>query len=144
VLEQRGEFVLTGPNIILTLKWAVAAVTVLLIVAVIAAARGNYRLHGRLNLLFFTLTLMVVFGLEVVVRVLAPEVFDYINSDSTLRQALNWHLRFSVPSTFVLPALLYTGLKGYVRVHLSLAACFVVLWCGTFITGIFFLPPTPW
>jgi hypothetical protein len=49
-----------------------------------------------------------------------------------------------VPSTFVLPAMLYTGLKGYVRVHLSLAVCFAVLWTGTFVTGIFFLPPTPW
>jgi uncharacterized membrane protein YozB (DUF420 family) len=136
--------VLTGPNIILALKFAVATVTVLLIAAVIAVARGNYRLHGRLNLLFFTLTLMSVLGLEVVVRVLAPDAFDYINSDSTLRQALNRHLWFSVPSTFVLPAMLYTGLKGYVRVHLSLAACFAVLWSGTFITGIFFLPPTPW
>ena len=82
--------------------------------------------------------------LELIVRVIAPEVFDYINNDNTLRQALNRHLWFSVPSTFVLPAMLYTGLKGYVRVHLSLAACFAVLWSGTFITGIFFLPPTPW
>jgi uncharacterized membrane protein YozB (DUF420 family) len=136
--------VLTGPNVILTLKIAVAAVTVLLLAAVLAAMRGNYRLHGRLNLLFFTLTLMAVLGLEVVVRILAPDVFDYINRDNTLRRALNWHLWFSVPSTFILPAMLYTGLKGYVRLHLSLAACFAVLWSGTFITGIFFLPPTPW
>jgi uncharacterized membrane protein YozB (DUF420 family) len=136
--------VLTGPNVLLTLKIAVVAVTVLLIAAIIAAAQGNYRLHGRLNLLFFTLTLMAVLGLELVVRILAPDVFAYINSDDSLRQALNRHLWFSVPATFVLPAMLYTGLKGYVRVHLSLAACFVVLWGGTFITGIFFLPPTPW
>jgi uncharacterized membrane protein YozB (DUF420 family) len=127
--------VLTGPNVLLILKIAVAAVTVLLIAAVIAVARGNYRLHGRLNLLFFTLTLMAVLGLELVVRILAPEVFDYINSDSSLRQALNWHLWFSVPSTLILPAMLYTGLRGYVRVHLVLAACFAILWSGTFITG---------
>lgn len=131
---------LTGPNVILTLKIAVAAVTVLLIAAVIAAARGNYRLHGRLNLAFFTLTLMAVLGLELVVRILAPDVFVYINSDSSLRQALNRHLWFSVPSTFVLPAMLYTGLKGYVRAHLSLAACFAVLWSGTFITGMMLAP----
>jgi len=136
--------VLTGPNVILTLKIAVAAVTVLLIAAVIAVARGNYRLHGRINLVFFTLTLMAVLGLELVVRVLAPDVFAYIKNNPDLQQALNRHLCFSVPSTFVLPAMLYTGLKGYVRVHLSLAACFAVLWTGTFITGIFFLPPTPW
>jgi uncharacterized membrane protein YozB (DUF420 family) len=136
--------VLTGPNVILALKIAVAAVTVLLIAAIIAVARGNFRLHGRLTLAFFTLTLMAVLGLELVVRVLAPDVFDYFNRDRALREALNRHLWFSVPSTFVMPAMLYTGLKGYVRVHLTLAACFVVLWTGTFITGIFFLPPTPW
>ena len=135
---------MTGPNVILALKIAVATVTVLLIAAIIAVARGNSRLHGRINLVFFTLTLMAVLGLELVVRILAPDVFDYINKDADLRYALNRHLWFSVPSTFVLPAMLYTGLKGYVRVHLSLAACFVVLWTGTFVTGIFFLPPTPW
>jgi hypothetical protein len=136
--------VLTGPNVILTLKIAVAAVTVLLIASLIAVLRGNYRLHGRLNLIFFTLTLMAVLGLELVVRVLAPDVFAYINSDDQLRRTLNLHLWFSVPSTFVMPAMLYTGLKGHVRTHLSLAVCFAVLWTGTFITGIFFLPPTPW
>jgi uncharacterized membrane protein YozB (DUF420 family) len=136
--------VLTGPNVILTLKIAVAAVTVLLFAALIAVARGNYRLHGRINLVFFTLTLMAVLGLELVVRVIAPDVFDYVNADDELRRALNVHLWFSVPSTFVLPAMLYTGLKGHVRTHLTLAACFAVLWTGTFVTGIFFLPPTPW
>ncbi len=135
---------LTGPNVILTLKIAVAAVTVLLIASLIAVLRGNYRLHGRLNLAFFTLTLMAVLGLELVVRVLAPDVFDYFNADERLRQALTIHLWFSVPSTLVMPAMLYTGLKGYVRTHLSLAVCFAVLWTGTFITGIFFLPPTLW
>lgn len=135
---------LTGPNVIWVLKIAVAAVTLLLLAALIAVARGNYRLHGRLNLVFFTLTLMAVLGLELIVRVIAPDVFDYFNSDDALRQALNRHLWFSVPSTFVMPAMLYTGLKGYVRAHLSLAVCFAVLWTGTVVTGIFFLPPTPW
>ena len=135
---------LTPQNVILTLKVAVLAVTVLLLGSLVALARGNYRLHGRINVVFFTLSLMAVLGLELVVRVIAPDVFAYINADDELRQALNRHLRFSVPSTFVMPAMLYTGLKGYVRAHLSLAVCFAVLWTGTFITGIFFLPPTPW
>ncbi len=135
---------LTGPNVILTLKIAVAAVTVLFIAAIVAVARGNSRLHGRINLVFFTLTLMAVLGLELIVRVLAPDVFDYFNADPALRHALNRHLWFSVPSTFVMPAMLYTGVKGHVRLHLTLAVCFVLLWTGTFVTGIFFLPPTPW
>jgi uncharacterized membrane protein YozB (DUF420 family) len=132
--------VLTGPNVILTLKIAVVAVTFLLIAALIAAARGNYRLHGRINLVFFTLTLMAVLGLELIVRVIAPDVFVYFNSDDALRKALNRHLWFSVPSTFILPAMLYTGLKGFVRAHLTLAVCFAILWTGTFVTGVFFLP----
>jgi uncharacterized membrane protein YozB (DUF420 family) len=132
-------FVLTGPNVIWALKIAVTAVTVLLLASLIAVLRGNYRLHGRLNLVFFTLALMAVLGLELVVRVLAPDVFAYFNHDSALRQALNRHLWFSVPSTFVMPAMLYTGLKGYVRVHLTLAVGFAVLWTGTVVTGIFFL-----
>jgi uncharacterized membrane protein YozB (DUF420 family) len=136
--------VLTGPHVILTLKFAVAAVTLLLIASLIAVLRGNYRLHGRLNLAFFTLTLVAVLGLELVGRVVAPDVFAYFNNDEELRRALNRHLWFSVPSTFVLPAMLYTGLKGHVRIHLTLAACFAVLWTGTVVTGIFFLPPTPW
>ena len=135
---------LTGPNVILTLKIAVAAVTVLLIASLIAVARRNYRLHGRINLVFFTLTLMAVLGLELVSSVLAPGLFDYFKNDPALRQMLYLHLCFSVPSTFVLPAMLYTGLKGHVRTHLSLGVCFLALWTGTFITGIFFLPPTPW
>ncbi len=130
---------LTGPNIIATLKIAVAAVTLILLASLIAVLRGKYRLHGRLNLAFFTLALIAVLGLELVVRVIAPEVFDYINRDSELKQALNRHLWFSVPSTFVMPAMLYTGLKGYVRVHLTLAVGFAILWTGTVITGIFFL-----
>ena len=130
---------LTGPNVIATLKIAVAAVTLILLASLIAVLRGKYRLHGRLNLAFFTLALMAVLGLELVVRVIAPEVFDYINQDRELRRALNRHLWFSVPSTFVMPAMLYTGLKGYVRVHLTLAVGFAILWTGTVVTGLFFL-----
>jgi uncharacterized membrane protein YozB (DUF420 family) len=136
--------VLTGPNVIVALKVAVAAVTLLLLASLVAVLRGNYRLHGRLNVVFFTLTLMAVLGLELVVRVIAPEVFTYFNDDEQLRRELNRHLWFSVPSTFVMPAMLYTGLKGYVRVHLTLAVVFAVLWTGTVVTGIFYLPPTPW
>jgi uncharacterized membrane protein YozB (DUF420 family) len=136
-----GPAVLTPPNVILTLKLAVLAVTALLLCSLGALARGNYRLHGRINVVFFTLSLMAVLGLELVARVLIPEAFDtYITGNPTVREALNTHLWFSVPSTFLMPAMLYTGLKGHRRVHLTFAALFAVLWAGTFITGIFFLP----
>ena len=131
---------LTGPDVILALKVAVAAVTALLLASLVALARGQYRLHGRINLAFFTLTLLAVLGLELVVRVVSPGVFDYINRNDELRRALNVHLCFSVPSTLVMPAMLYTGLTRRRGAHLALAVLFGVLWAGTFVTGMFFLP----
>jgi uncharacterized membrane protein YozB (DUF420 family) len=136
--------VLTPPHVLLALKVAVAAVTLLLLTSLAALARGNYRLHGRINLAFFTLSLMAVLGLELVARVLQPEAFeDYVTRDPAVRAALNTHLWFSVPSTFLMPAMLYTGLRHLRRLHLTLACLFGALWTGTFVTGIFFLPPTP-
>jgi uncharacterized membrane protein YozB (DUF420 family) len=132
---------LTPQNVILTLKVAVLAVTVLLLCSLAALARGNYRLHGRINVVFFTLSLMAVLGLELVARVLIPGPFEtYITSNPAVHEALKTHLWFSVPSTFLMPAMLYTGLKGHRTVHLTFAALFAILWTGTFITGIFFLP----
>jgi hypothetical protein len=132
--------VLTGPTVILTLKIAVVAVTVLLLASLAALARGNYRLHGRLNVTFFVLTVAAVLGLEVLVRFLDPGVFDYIRADSKLSEALNVHLCFSVPSAVLMPFLLFTGLRHRRAVHLALALLFGLLWTGTFVTGVFFLP----
>jgi uncharacterized membrane protein YozB (DUF420 family) len=132
--------VLTGPIVILTLKIAVAAVTFLLLCSLAALVRGNYRLHGRINLAFFTLTLAALFGLEVVVRILDPGVFDYINQNEELRRALNVHLCFSIPAAILMPAMLYTGLKGRTKLHVTMSLLFGALWIGTFVTGIFYLP----
>jgi uncharacterized membrane protein YozB (DUF420 family) len=132
--------VLTGPRVILTLKVAVASVTLLLLASLVALARGNYRLHGRLNLAFFTLTLTVLLGLEVLARVIDPELFSYFDEET--RRRLFIHLSFSVPAALVMPAMLYTGLTHRRRLHLLLAAAFAVLWTGTFITGVFYLPHT--
>jgi uncharacterized membrane protein YozB (DUF420 family) len=133
--------VLTPQSVLLTLKVAVFAVTVLLLSSLVALARGNYRLHGRINVVFFTLSLAAVLGLELVSRVLIPDAFEaYILGNPRMSQALNIHLWFSVPSTLLMPAMLYTGLRGLRTIHLTFAAVFAVLWAGTFITGIFFLP----
>jgi uncharacterized membrane protein YozB (DUF420 family) len=127
-----------GPQVILVLKAAVAAVTVLLLASLVALARGNVRLHGRINLVFATLTLTAVLGLELLVRVINPELFSYFSPETM--QALRVHLSFSVPSALLLPVMLYTGLKHHRNVHIGLAVIFGLLWAGTFITGIFFLP----
>jgi hypothetical protein len=132
--------VLTGPNVILALKFAVSAVTVLLAASLVALARGRYRLHGRINLVFFTLTLTALLLFELVLRVLRPGIFDDIRAHEGLSQALNIHLCFAVPAAVLMPAMLYTGLAGRGKLHMVLAMLFSVLWAGTFVTGIFFLP----
>jgi uncharacterized membrane protein YozB (DUF420 family) len=128
----------TGPQVILALKIAVTAVTLLLLTSLAALVRGNYRLHGRINLLFFGLTLIALLGLEVIVRVLNPDLFYYF--DEPTRQLLIIHLCFSLPATGVMGIMLWTGLKHYREWHLYLAGVFTVLWLGTFVTGVFFLP----
>lgn len=130
----------SGPQVILILKIAVATVTVLLLASFVALWRGNYRLHGRINIGFFILTLAALLGLEVVARLLNPEIFDYF--DPSTKLALRVHLCFSLPSAGLLPLMLFTGLTHRRRVHLVLATVFGLLWTGTFITGIFFLPHT--
>ena len=129
---------LTGPNVILTLKVAVAAVTVLLLASLVAIATGRRRLHGRINFFFFILTLAAVLGLELLIRFVKPDVFDYF--DDATRRALRLHLWFAVPAAVLLPVMYFTGRTGRGRLHFALALVFVILWAGTFVTGVFFLP----
>jgi uncharacterized membrane protein len=126
----------TGPEIILTLKVLVAAVTVLFAAAVAAIAAGRRTVHGRINTAFFALTMITVAGFEVLLQ------FVDVKSafDPPTRDALRVHLYFAVPAAVVLPVMFVTGKTRRKRLHLTLAAVFVVLWAGTFVTGVFFLP----
>jgi Protein of unknown function (DUF420) len=130
----------TAGTIILILKIAVIAVTLLLLCSLVALAKGNYRLHGRINTVFFLLTLVALVGLEVVARVLSPtlfaDYFDYHQAQANLRV----HLSFSMPAAVMLPFMLVTGLRRRRTWHVGMAVIFLVLWTGTFITGVFFLP----
>jgi uncharacterized membrane protein YozB (DUF420 family) len=135
--------VLAAETVILALKVAVSAVTLLLLSSLVALWRGNYRLHGRINLVFFVLTLAALLGLEVVARFVEPEIFNSHFTRHNAWLALYVHLAFSIPAALLMPVMLYTGLKGLRSVHLSLAVVFIVLWTGTVITGIVFLPHTP-
>ncbi len=127
----------TGPDVILTLKILVAAVTVLLVAAVWAIATGRKKLHGRLNTLFFALTLVTVLGFELLLR-LGTDVTGSFSPET--KQALRVHLAFAAPSAVLLPVMYWSGLTGRRRLHLPLAVVFSVLWAGTFVTGVFFLP----
>jgi hypothetical protein len=128
--------------IILVLKIAVITVTVLLAGSLIALARGKYRLHGKINTVFFVLTLTAVIGLEVVTQLYDRKLFaSYLEEHQSL-EALKVHLCFSLPAAFLLLLMLATG-RGHRRyLHIGLGVVFLVLWTGTFITGIFFLPHT--
>src|SRR6266567_6841416 len=115
---------LTGPNVILVLKTAVLAVTLLLLASLAALWRGNYRLHGRINVVFFILTATTLVAFELLIRIIRPDLFDYIMANDELRRSLNVHLCFAVPSALLMPVMLYTGLTGRRRPHLALAYLF--------------------
>ena len=127
---------LTGTTIILTLKILVAAVTVLLIGSLVALAAGRPRLHGRINTAFFVLTMLTVAGFEVLLQFVDVKA----TFDQPALDALRVHLYFAVPSALVLPVMFLTGKTRRKRLHVVLAAGFAVLWAGTFVTGVFFLP----
>jgi hypothetical protein len=132
---------MTAPLVIIVLKCAVALVTVLFLAALVALARGNSRLHGQINTVFFVLTLTAVVGLEVTVHVIWPHLSsEFFDANGPWRRPLIVHLCFSVPAAVLLPIMYLTGRKGRVQVHTLLAVLFSVLWTGTFVTGIFFLP----
>lgn len=126
--------------VILSLKIAVSAVTVLLISSLVALAAGSPRWHGRINTLFFGLTVLTVLGFEIIIRFVQPNLTASFSPEQ--REALNIHLCFSVPAALLLPPMLYTGTRRYKSAHIALAIVFSFLWTGTVITGVFFLPHT--
>ena len=130
----------TAGTIIFILKVAVIAVTLLLLCSLAALAKGNYRLHGRINTVFFVLTLFALVGLEVIARGLDPMLFVRYFEYHQAQAALRVHLSFSLPAAVLLPFMLATGLRGRRAWHVGMGVIFLVLWTGTFITGVFFLP----
>ena len=134
---------LTAWNVILVLKIAVIAVTVLLLASLLALSRGHQRLHGRINIVFFILTLTALLGLEVIARLVEPEMFHDYFQKTDAEHAFYTHLKFSIPAAAILPLMLFTGLTHKRTVHITLALLFSILWTGTFITGVFFLPHSP-
>ncbi len=132
--------VLDAGAIIWTLKIAVCVVTVLLALSLTALWRGRYRLHGRINVVFFILTLAALVGLEVVARLIEPELFRVYFDERQAWTALWVHLCFSLPSALLLLLMLPTGWRRRRKLHIALGLVFLVFWTGTFITGVFFLP----
>ena len=131
---------MTAGLVILALKIAVIAVTVLLVASLVALARGRYRLHGRINIVFYVLTLSALIGLEFIARWLSPALFDDYFEVPGARTALRIHLAFSVPAALLLTAMLITGSRHLRGLHIGLGVVFLILWTGTFITGVFYLP----
>lgn len=122
----------TGPQIIITLKILVVAVTVLLALSLVALVMKKPRRHGQINTVFFALTMLTVLCFEGFLQVVnVSELFT-----PEARHALRVHLYFSVPSTLLLPVMMATGKMHRRRLHTALGLLFVTLWTGTVITGL--------
>jgi hypothetical protein len=126
-----------GPTVILTLKILVSAVTVLFAASLVAIASGRKRLHGWINRVFFALTVTTVIGFELLLR-LGTDVTATFSDEA--KAALRVHLYFAVPSALLLPVMLVLGLTHRRTAHVAVGILFLVLWAGTFVTGVFFLP----
>ncbi len=123
----------TGPQIILTLKVLVVAVTILLLTSLVALALKRPRLHGHINTAFFVLTMTTVAAFEALLQ-LGGSVTKMFDPEAL--QALHTHLWFSVPSALLLPLMIISGKMRLKRLHLALAVVFTLLWTGTVITGL--------
>lgn len=128
---------LTGPQIILTLKILVSLVTVIYAAAIFCIATGRKRWHGRLNTAFFILTMTTVLAFELLLR-LGTDVTSRFSPAA--KEALLIHLGFSIPSALLLPVMMFSGVKHKRNWHIGLGLLFTLLWIGTFVTGVFFLP----
>jgi hypothetical protein len=135
-----GIIMFNGPAVILVLKIAVSAVTVLLGASLLALRFKRVRLHGFINAVAFGLTYATLLGLELLIRLIQPDVFAFIqeNPDSMLR--LRIHLGFAIPAALMMPVMLWTGYYGPRRLHLTLAGVFGIVWLGTWLTGVIGLP----
>jgi hypothetical protein len=135
---------MTAPIVITILQIAVIAVTLLFVAAMVSLALGRRTLHGKLNTVFFVLAVGAVLGLEVVVRIVWPQLSaEFFDPSGPYRRPLLVHLCFSVPATLVLVLMMYTGRFHRGRTHRALSGLFIVLWVGTVVTGLFYLPRTP-
>jgi hypothetical protein len=136
---------LTPAAVIVILKIAVSAVTVLLVASLLALVCRRPRLHGQINRVFFALTMSTVLLFEGIIRLVNPELTSGFSPEQ--REALTIHLAFAIPSAVLLPVMLYTGVRRRKRLHVTIAFGFLALWAGTFVTGVFFIPhsfePTP-
>lgn len=124
---------LSGPLIILTLKVLVSLVTVIYLTAIVALVKGALRWHGRLNTLFFVLTMTTVVAFEVLLR-FGTDVSSSFSPEA--REALRVHLMFSIPSTLLLPLMIVSGWIRWRRAHVPLGVLFSLCWLGTLITGL--------
>ena len=131
---------LTPTLVILSLKTAVTAVTILLFLSLVALYRGNVSLHGRINMVFFILTVAALFVFEVVTRMMDPLLFQSIWKDADLAAKLRIHLGFALPSALLMGVMMFTGIKHKAVLHKRISWVFLICWTGTFLTGIFWLP----
>ena len=130
----------TPGNVILVLKILVAAVTVLVIVSLVALALGKKKLHGRMNIIMFVLTMLTLVGFEVIIKIVSPGMIRNYFTENDQMQILYIHLCFAIPAALFLLVQFFTGILKRYKIHRITGILFLIFWTGTFITGIFFLP----
>jgi hypothetical protein len=126
-----------GPQVIVLLKILVSVVSVLFAASLVALAMGRKRTHGRINTAFFILTLTTVVGFELLLR-LGMDVTSQFSEAA--KAALRIHLGFAIPAAIALPAMFVSGWYRHRKLHVVLGIVFTLLWIGTFVTGVFYLP----
>lgn len=127
----------TPGNVILGLKIGVSAVTVLLIASGTAIALGRVRLHGRINIVFFILTTLTVVGFEFIIRFVNPQLTDSFSRGSKTGPAHSPVVFGALRHHAAIHALDNTKSPQTPR---PTGHSLCMLWTGTFITGVFFLP----
>ena len=124
---------MTPENYLKFLQIAVSINTVIVIVAVINARRGNIKVHRILNSIVVGTTLVAVIGLVITVLM----GWEYSNLTTPGRMLI--HRSFSVPLLPLIIGTAYFGAKRNRKWHLRFVRVTVPFWIGTLTTGwIFF------
>lgn len=120
---------MTPENYLKFLQLAVTTNTVIIVVAVINARRGNLKVHRILNGIVVGSTLVAVAGLVVTVLM----GWDY--SVLTTPRRMLIHRCFSVPLLPLLIGTAYFGATGNRKWHLRFVRVAIPFWLGVLLTG---------
>ncbi len=106
--------------------------TLLFIIGVLQAKKGNIEIHKKINGIAGLTTLVGVVGLVVTILM----GWDYSQITTPTRMLI--HRCFAVPLLPLLIAVMYTGIKHKASLHKKLIPVMSFFWVGTLTTGWWF------